>query len=592
MTQQSPPPTQPPLPPPLPAESLQRVRHRAGKDGDGEPEPEPLAVLFQQHRLSDASRRMLKLNGLNPHDELVAAIGSSPDGASLFLRCLELLAKKEFTSAWGCINAGCSFVQGMEDPHLSEADRELAGRLLLHDMDEMRASTIATFALAFNVPRELLRSVTERMMEQRLNTAVQFMIALRMVNLLPSELVLRRALDDDDLTTADLYAKNCDRAVREQYIHMLLAKRSLPKVIKKRLSKFHFKPEDFPEFVERQNRSAMRFLLHSEKFEEALAFAHECSEDVKLHACHVIVKKRGPHDPITKQFVFRSGLADWFSDVSVDGEEHNSLPQQDEYEPNPGCFSLVEAIGEANIHFVGTQEQLQACVAHLTQQSVVGFDCEWKPSHRAGAASSPCALLQMSSLHQAFVIDMINLEDPMRLLAPIFLSETILKLGFDARGDLHTLRNMLRPHCPDKHVTTQLLDIQAVARKLHAGQGGDNNAAAADNDEGANAGDETMAENEEDAKTTTEAVADEKTNETAPKGSLNLSGVAKKYVGKPLDKRARMSDWERRPLTRAQLHYAALDAYILVLIYNNMVATTPATVMQPILNRCTQEYIS
>ena len=43
-----------------------------------------------------------------------------------------------------------------------------------------------------------------------------------------------------------------------------------------------------------------------------------------------------------------------------------------------------------------------------------------------------------------------------------------------------------------------------------------------------------------------------------------LSGLAEVVLGRPLNKRTRMSDWEQRPLSQAQLHYAALDAACLV----------------------------
>ena len=44
----------------------------------------------------------------------------------------------------------------------------------------------------------------------------------------------------------------------------------------------------------------------------------------------------------------------------------------------------------------------------------------------------------------------------------------------------------------------------------------------------------------------------------------SLSFVIKEMIGNGLCKRQQMSNWEKRPLTQAQMHYAALDGWILV----------------------------
>jgi hypothetical protein len=59
------------------------------------------------------------------------------------------------------------------------------------------------------------------------------------------------------------------------------------------------------------------------------------------------------------------------------------------------------------------------------------------------------------------------------------------------------------------------------------------------------------------------------TGEATPKGTLpyarphGLANTCAHYLGFPLSKSQRMSNWARRPLTEMQINYAALDAWCL-----------------------------
>ena len=53
-------------------------------------------------------------------------------------------------------------------------------------------------------------------------------------------------------------------------------------------------------------------------------------------------------------------------------------------------------------------------------------------------------------------------------------------------------------------------------------------------------------------------------------GSHSLASLSEHLFGLPLDKRFQSSNWRRRPLTRAQIEYAALDARMALLVYEEL----------------------
>ena len=52
--------------------------------------------------------------------------------------------------------------------------------------------------------------------------------------------------------------------------------------------------------------------------------------------------------------------------------------------------------------------------------------------------------------------------------------------------------------------------------------------------------------------------------------SYSLASVTEHIFGLPLDKTLRTSNWRRRPLTRSQIEYAALDAHVTLRVYEEL----------------------
>ena len=58
--------------------------------------------------------------------------------------------------------------------------------------------------------------------------------------------------------------------------------------------------------------------------------------------------------------------------------------------------------------------------------------------------------------------------------------------------------------------------------------------------------------------------------EIGDKMKFGLSSITEACFGKPLSIKQCMSNWNQRPLTEAQLKYAALDAFVLIQIHDYM----------------------
>jgi hypothetical protein len=129
------------------------------------------------------------------------------------------------------------------------------------------------------------------------------------------------------------------------------------------------------------------------------------------------------------------------------------------------------------------------------------------------------AIVQLATDHRAWVIDALAAASEVgRLLRWALESEAMQVIGFAFRGDIE----VLRPLCGDDMVVCSLMDVQALATAK---------------------------------------------GEDTP----SLRKVCARALGKQLDKSEQCSEWARRPLEREQLVYAALDAQILLPIYQALV---------------------
>lgn len=191
-------------------------------------------------------------------------------------------------------------------------------------------------------------------------------------------------------------------------------------------------------------------------------------------------------------------------------------------------LQLESLVSAENTHWIDTPEGLMFAERALFGTSVAGIDCEWKADTTKGLAPNKVSILQVASSDVVFVIDLLSLVKGCQsslndYIKCLFHAPDILKLGYAVHNDLERLSRWF-PEIEAFRVCGPVLDLQkAFGRQIKGG----------------------------------------------------LSGLAKDVLGSRLNKQTRMSDWDVRPLSKKQLDYAALDAVVLLHIFDS-IANQPA----------------
>ncbi|XP_059616804.1 exonuclease mut-7 homolog [Phlebotomus argentipes] len=197
---------------------------------------------------------------------------------------------------------------------------------------------------------------------------------------------------------------------------------------------------------------------------------------------------------------------------------------------------------DTKVHLVTTRPEFCEMMNHLREQSVVGFDTEWKPTFHG---NNDVALIQLATRNRIYLIDVICLrvqsEDWIRLGRWIFNNDEILKLGFSPATDILVLQKSLPTLnlLPMASLAAGYLDLQELRRHVtHLPKFRFPFSAATD-----------------------------KHSSGVPPGE-NLSNLVYLCLGRKLDKSNQFSNWEKRPLRQDQIHYAALDAFCLLEVFD------------------------
>ncbi|RVE65656.1 hypothetical protein OJAV_G00118850 [Oryzias javanicus] len=267
---------------------------------------------------------------------------------------------------------------------------------------------------------------------------------------------------------------------------------------------------------------------------ELVAKNHSLRKASQWSLRYNVPKNRLPHGVWETQRSLPPNLQRIFPNDSTDSEEW--LPcNADKFYRAP--------LTKDKVHFVNTPEALQKCrSAVLKKGGVVGLDMEWQPTFGCTSAQQ-VALIQLAVQDQVFLLDLCAREfcqhpGTISFIRTFFSDPNILKLGYGMSGDLKCLRATMHLRSEEALKAEGMLDLcnihQIIQKsKLSWIQSGSKEVLVGKN-------------------------ATEK----------GLSLLVQQVLGRPLDKREQMSNWERRPLRISQIRYAVTDAYCLLDVYS------------------------
>ena len=160
---------------------------------------------------------------------------------------------------------------------------------------------------------------------------------------------------------------------------------------------------------------------------------------------------------------------------------------------------------QGDIVVINTKAEMLEALKELSQEKYIGFDTETKPSFQKNK-SFKVSLLQLATPSKAFLFRLktIGLLQP---LADLLSDPSLFKIGLALGQDLKGLQE-LTPFHPRSFV-----DLQTLAKQSDI-------------------------------------------------EVLSLRGLCGLFLGKRLSKKAKLTNWESKFLSKSQMHYAATDAWV------------------------------
>ncbi len=165
----------------------------------------------------------------------------------------------------------------------------------------------------------------------------------------------------------------------------------------------------------------------------------------------------------------------------------------------------------------GVDDNYWSAIDYLSRQKILGFDTETKPSFVANSKRNSVALLQLSGKDNAFIFRLHSTGLKPELIK-LLSSSRIIKVGVAVTDDIRSLQYH------SKFAPKGFVDLQSIASQWGIQE----------------------------------------------KSVRKLAAI---ILGVRVSKSQQLSNWESNDLTAAQLHYAAVDAWICQKMYLKLLST-------------------
>lgn len=179
---------------------------------------------------------------------------------------------------------------------------------------------------------------------------------------------------------------------------------------------------------------------------------------------------------------------------------------------NEDLAQLPAAQFDGEITVVEDEAGMEAAYACLSQQRILGFDTETRPSFTAKHVNK-MALLQLSTDSRCFLIRINKLQKLSKRIVSLLEDKDIVKVGVAVVGDIHGLNKVQKVNAKG------FVELQDEVKKF---------------------GIENFS-------------------------LRKMSGI---ILGERVSKAQRLSNWEAKSLTEQQQMYAATDAWVCLKIYD------------------------